>query len=71
MERFRDQFMPMLIGEDMQWSSSNSTVIRMPLSSKFKEDGTDLDSSRMRLIFNKFMEHSSKIMLFLKSILQV
>ncbi|XP_075490038.1 uncharacterized protein LOC142528761 isoform X2 [Primulina tabacum] len=70
-DRFRDQFMPMLIGEDMQWSSSNSTVIRMPLSSKFKEDGADLDSSRMTLVFDKFMEHSSKIMLFLKSISQV
>ncbi|KZV50624.1 sacsin [Dorcoceras hygrometricum] len=70
-ERFRDQFIPMLIGEDMQWPSSNSTVIRMPLSSKFKEDGTDLGSSRMTSIFNKFIEHSSKIMLFLKSILQV
>ncbi|XP_073158695.1 uncharacterized protein [Henckelia pumila] len=70
-ERFRDQFIPMLIGEDMPWYSSNSTVIRMPLSSNFKEDGADLGSSRMTLIFNKFMEHSSKIMLFLKSILQV
>ncbi|KAK4397028.1 Sacsin [Sesamum angolense] len=66
-ERFRDQFSPMLIDENMPWSSTNCMVIRMPLSSKCLEDGF----ARMTLIFNKFMEHASKMILFLKSILQV
>lgn len=70
-ERFRDQFSPMLIDENMPWSSADSTFIRLPLSSKCKEDGSEFGLTRMTLIFNKFMEHASKLILFLKSILQV
>ncbi|CAN1168841.1 SACS [Linum perenne] len=48
-ERFKDQFMPMLIGQDMPWSSSNSTIIRMPLSSECLKDGLDLGMKRVSL----------------------
>ncbi|KAL7617236.1 hypothetical protein Lser_V15G02901 [Lactuca serriola] len=37
-ERFRDQFSPMFIGQKVLWSP-DSTVIRMPISSKFIEYG--------------------------------
>ncbi|XP_042037175.1 sacsin isoform X1 [Salvia splendens] len=67
-ERFRDQFSPMMIYENMPWSAADSTVIRLPLSSKCMEDGVD---SRLTRIFDKFMEHASKPILYLKSILQV
>lgn len=67
-ERFRDQFTPMMIYENMPWSAADSTVIRLPLSSKRMEDGVE---SRLTCIFDKFMEHASKPILYLKSILQV
>ncbi|XP_051132159.1 uncharacterized protein LOC127252147 isoform X2 [Andrographis paniculata] len=70
-ERFRDQFSPMLINEDMPWSSINSTIIRMPFSSKFLEEGGECGSAGMKTLFNKFMEHAPRMILFLKSILQV
>ncbi|KAI3443790.1 hypothetical protein Pfo_000455 [Paulownia fortunei] len=69
--RFSDQFSPMLIHENMPWSSADSTVIRLPLSSKCMEDGAEFGLTRMTLIFNEFMEHASKLILFLKSVLQV
>lgn len=65
--RFRDQFSPMLINENELWSSSDSTIIRMPLSSEFLKDG----SNRLREIIDKFMEHGSRSLLLLKSVLQV
>lgn len=67
-ERFYDQFSPMMIYENMSWSVADSTVIRLPLSSTCMEDGVE---SRLTCIFDKFMEHASKPILFLKSILQV
>ncbi|KAG8376019.1 hypothetical protein BUALT_Bualt09G0019400 [Buddleja alternifolia] len=70
-ERFHDQFSPMLIDENMPWSSTECTIIRMPLSSKCVEDGAEFGSTRMTLMYNKFMDHSSKTILYLKSIWQV
>ncbi|KAK3017644.1 hypothetical protein RJ639_003236 [Escallonia herrerae] len=70
-ERFRDQFSPMLISGNMPWSTSDSTIIRMPLSSECMKDGIEGGMERMTLIFDKFMEHASRALLFLKSVLQV
>lgn len=69
-ERFRDQFSPMLIGQKMPWSS-DSTIIRMPLSSECMKDGIESGSKRIKLTFEKFMEHGSRTLLFLKSVMQV
>ncbi|GFZ15719.1 zinc finger, C3HC4 type (RING finger) family protein [Actinidia rufa] len=70
-EQFRDQFNPLLIGQIMPWSSSDFTVIRMPLSSECMKDGFECGLKRIESIFEKFMEHGSRILLFLKSVLQV
>nr|CAD1821120.1 unnamed protein product [Ananas comosus var. bracteatus] len=69
-ERFRDQFYPMLVTKEISLSSSNSTVIRMPLSSKCLKE-LETVSKRVKQIFDRFMQHSSSTLLFLKSILQV
>ncbi|KAK4261932.1 hypothetical protein QN277_004866 [Acacia crassicarpa] len=66
-QRFSDQFSPMLINESELWSSSDSTIIRMPLSSECLKDG----SNRLRQIIDKFIEHGSRALLLLKSVLQV
>lgn len=66
-DRFRDQFNPMLIGHNMSWPSSDSTIIRMPLSSECFE----LGSRRIKQISDRFMEHSSRSLIFLKSVMQV
>lgn len=71
MERFHDQFSPLLIGENMQWSISNSTIIRMPLSSAVMKEGIESGLERVTLVFDKFIKHSSASILFLKSVLQV
>lgn len=71
MEQFRDQFTPLLISQSMPWSSSDSTVIRMPLSSECMKNGPECGLKRIEDIFEKFMEHGSRILLFLKSVLQV
>ncbi|XP_052204846.1 LOW QUALITY PROTEIN: uncharacterized protein LOC127809789 [Diospyros lotus] len=70
-EQFRDQFNPLLVGQGMPWSSSESTVIRMPLSSELMKDGLECGLKRIQQIFEKFMEQGSRILLFLKSVLQV
>ncbi|KAA8533361.1 hypothetical protein F0562_033106 [Nyssa sinensis] len=70
-DQFRDQFSPMLINQNMPWSSSDSTVIRMPLSHECMKDGIESGLKRIKQIFDKFMEHSSRTLLFLKSVLQV
>ncbi|GER32765.1 zinc finger family protein, partial [Striga asiatica] len=70
MAHFSDQFSPMLIDENMPWSSADSMIIRMPLSSKCL-DGDAIGLTRMTPLFNKFMEHAPKIILYLKSVLQV
>lgn len=61
----------MLIGQNMPWSSSDSTVIRMPLSPEYMKDGIESGLKRVTLMFDKFMEHASRTVLFLKSVLQV
>lgn len=70
-ERFRDQFNPMLLNPKMPWSSSDSTVIRMPLSSGCMKNGLDDGSKIIQQIFDGFTEHASGSLLFLKSVLQV
>ncbi|XP_072965979.1 uncharacterized protein [Typha angustifolia] len=69
-ERFRDQFQPMLVSHDTSLFSSNSTVIRMPLSSKCMKD-LETDCKKVKQIFDRFMQHTSSTLLFLRSILQV
>lgn len=68
-ERFRDQFSPMLVGQNMM-SSSDITAIRMPLSSKFME-GPEAGLQKIKQIYDKFVEHGSRVLLSLKSVLQV
>ncbi|KAL4186156.1 hypothetical protein AMTRI_Chr09g12820 [Amborella trichopoda] len=71
MERFRDQFHPLLIGQDVACSLSGSTIIRLPLSSKCMAEGIESGSRRVKHIFDRFLEPLSTTLLFLKSILQV
>ncbi|KAJ3692968.1 hypothetical protein LUZ60_012063 [Juncus effusus] len=70
-ERFRDQFRPMHVTQETSLDSSNSTVIRMPLSSKCLNETEDGDCKRVKQIFNRFIKHSSSTLLFLKSVFQV
>lgn len=70
-ERFRDQFNPMMIDENMPWSSLDSTVIRMPLSSECLKDGLELGLKRVKQIVERYLEHASRSLIFLKSVLQV
>lgn len=70
-QRFCDQFSPMLIDQNDLWSLSDSTIIRMPLSSDCLKVGSDFGSNRIKHITDIFMEHGSRALLFLKSVLQV
>ena len=71
-QRFNDQFRPMLINENDLWSLSDSTIIRMPLSSVcLKDEGPDFVSNRIRQITDRLKEHGSRALLYLKSVLQV
>ncbi|XP_020275406.1 sacsin [Asparagus officinalis] len=70
MERFHDQFNPMRIRQGLSSSTSDSTVIRMPLSSKYLKE-LENGSKRVKLIFDHFISHASSSLLFLKSVLQV
>lgn len=70
-ERFPDQFDPLLIGQTMPWSSSESIVIRMPLSSEYLNDRLESGVMRVKRIFDRFLEHASRTLLFLKSVVQV
>ncbi|XP_027359772.1 sacsin [Abrus precatorius] len=70
-QRFCDQFSPMLIDRNDLWSLADSTIIRMPLSSDCLNVGPDFGSNRIRHITNLFMDHGSRALLFLKSVLQV
>lgn len=70
-ERFRDQFIPMLIDQQMPWSSSDSTIIRMPLSPECLKGGLELGLKRVNQIIDRFLEHASRTLIFLKSVLQV
>lgn len=69
-KRFQDQFHPMLISDDMSLLSSDSTIIRMPLSSKYVNEG-ESGCKRIKQIFDRFIAHASSALLFLKSVLQV
>ncbi|GAA0148778.1 hypothetical protein LIER_08123 [Lithospermum erythrorhizon] len=70
-EKFHDQFSPMIVGDRIPWLSSDMTVIRMPLSSVFLKDATESGCRQISVLFNNFMEHASRTLLFLKSVLQV
>lgn len=70
-ERFRDQFHPMHVTQETSLDSSNSTVIRMPLSTKCLKESEKDDCKRVRQIFDRFMKHSSSTLLLLKSVFQV
>ncbi|XP_019420625.1 PREDICTED: sacsin isoform X1 [Lupinus angustifolius] len=70
-QRFSDQFSSMLIDQNDLWSLSDSTIIRMPLSSDCLKVGSDSGSNRIKHITDIFMEHGSRALLFLKSVLQV
>ncbi|KAF5200676.1 Sacsin, partial [Thalictrum thalictroides] len=70
-ERFHDQFNPMLISQNMSWSSSDSTVIRMPLTSECMIDQIDYGPKRIKEIFDQFVNRASASLLFLKSVFQV
>lgn len=69
-ERFRDQFSPMFVGQKVPWST-DSTVIRMPISSKFIDDGTESGWTGVRLILENFIKHASRTLVFLKSVSEV
>ncbi|GJW33592.1 sacsin isoform X1 [Tanacetum coccineum] len=69
-ERFRDQFSPMFVGQKVQWST-DSTVIRMPISSKLTEDGTENGWTEITEIFENFIKLASRTLVFLKSVSEV
>ena len=54
----------------MSWPS-DSTIIRMPLSSACLKDGLESGIERIKEISSKFLDHASRSLLFLKSVLQV
>ncbi|KAK9663814.1 hypothetical protein RND81_14G000300 [Saponaria officinalis] len=70
MERFRDQFSPMHVGQ-LNLSSSDVTIIRIPLSSEFIEKEPGDGVQKIKQVYNKFMDQGSRALLFLKSVLQV
>lgn len=70
-ERFSDQFNPLLIGQDVQRLLTNCTIIRMPLSPECMKGGIENGSNWIKQIFDNFLEHASRTLLYLKSILQV
>lgn len=70
-DRFRDQFNPMLIGPSMPWPSLDSTIIRMPLSSECLNNELEFGLRKIKQINERFLEHSSRSLLFLKSVMQV
>lgn len=69
-ERFRDQFNPMFVGQKVPWST-DSTVIRMPISSKFIKDGAESGWTEITKIFENFIKHASRTVVFLKSVSEV
>lgn len=70
-EQFRDQFIPLLVGQSMPWSMSDSTVIRVPLSSELMKEGSECGLKRLEQICERITECGSRLLLFLKSVLQV
>ncbi|XP_021724690.1 uncharacterized protein LOC110692006 isoform X2 [Chenopodium quinoa] len=69
-ERFRDQFSPMLGGQNMMFSS-DMTIIRVPLSSEFMTEEPEAGFHKIKQIYDSFVEHGSRVLLSLKSVLQV
>ncbi|KAL6844366.1 hypothetical protein ACP4OV_026039 [Aristida adscensionis] len=69
-ERFHDQFLPMRVTQDASLSTANSTIIRMPLSSKCLKE-LEAGCNRVKQIFERFTRNPSSTLLFLKSIIQV
>ncbi|WMV13962.1 hypothetical protein MTR67_007347 [Solanum verrucosum] len=70
-ERFRDQFSPLLIDQNVPWSLSNSTVIRMPFSPECMTDGLEFGLKKISMMLDKFLNNASATILFLKSVLQL
>ncbi|XP_060192900.1 uncharacterized protein LOC132622327 isoform X2 [Lycium barbarum] len=70
-ERFRDQFSPLLIDQNVPWSLSNSTVIRMPFSPECMKDGLEVGLKKISMMLDKFLNNASATILFLKSVLQI
>ncbi|KAL8139892.1 hypothetical protein V2J09_005913 [Rumex salicifolius] len=70
-ERFHDQFSPMFVGQDTRYDLSNSTVVRIPLSSEHVKEGPQAGLNKIKQLYGSFMEHGSRVLLFLKSVLQV
>ncbi|XP_062184286.1 uncharacterized protein LOC133888156 isoform X2 [Phragmites australis] len=69
-ERFHDQFLPMRVTQDASLSTANSTVIRMPLSSKCLKE-LEAGCNSVKQIFDRFTQNPSSTLLFLRSIVQV
>lgn len=70
-ERFHDQFSPLLVDQNVPWSLSNSTVIRMPFSPECMKDGLDFGLNKISMMLDKFLNNASATILFLKSLLQI
>lgn len=60
----------MFVGQKVPWST-DSTVIRMPIPSKFIEDGTESGWTEITQIFENFIRHASRTLVFLKSVSEV
>lgn len=70
-DRFHDQFSALLINQNIPWLKSDSTVIRLPLSSEYTKDGIEFGLKRISLLFDTFLQHASRTILFLNSVMQV
>ncbi|XP_071734151.1 uncharacterized protein [Rutidosis leptorrhynchoides] len=69
-ERFSDQFSPMFVGQKVPWSS-DSTVIRMPIPPKLIDVDTESEWTEITQIFENFIRHASRTLVFLKSVSEV
>ena len=67
---FYDQFHPFMMHEDGMFSIDDSTIIRMPLSSRLRDE-LGASSARIEGIFSGFIDHASSLMLSLKSVMKV
>nr|XP_043609454.1 sacsin [Erigeron canadensis] len=67
-ERFHDQFTPMFVGQKVPWST-DSTVIRMPISSNLVSDESEW--TEITQIFESFIKHASRTLVFLKTVSEV
>ncbi|GJY06784.1 hypothetical protein Tco_0373838 [Tanacetum coccineum] len=56
-ERFCEQFSPMFVGQKVQWST-DTTVIRTPISSKLIKDRTENGWTKIKELFANFMKHA-------------